>query len=268
MPELRWALLIVGVLFLAGLAWWEMRRPRRGLPRADARPELHTDVRSTRQEPSFDVPPAQRNLHAALGPDFELPHMSAQDEDEDIDDVEASREEPAADMTLDDIDTAVPVEAQDEPAAAPAVADARPAWPAEGERRILALRVVPQAPARFGGRSLRQALEDSGFVHGVYGIYHHALEDGRVLSSAANLTRPGNFDPANMDTQFFHGLNVFTVLPGPLPAERALEELAANAGDLAARLDAVVQDDLGRLLTAGRLAELKLRLSTAQGPEA
>src|SRR5215813_12137594 len=27
MPELRWTLLIIGVLFIAVLAWWERRRP-------------------------------------------------------------------------------------------------------------------------------------------------------------------------------------------------------------------------------------------------
>jgi len=28
MSELRWILLSIGVLFIAGLAWWELRRPR------------------------------------------------------------------------------------------------------------------------------------------------------------------------------------------------------------------------------------------------
>ena len=31
MTELRWALLILGVLFIAVLAWWERRRPRQAL---------------------------------------------------------------------------------------------------------------------------------------------------------------------------------------------------------------------------------------------
>ncbi|MEO7773137.1 MAG: cell division protein ZipA C-terminal FtsZ-binding domain-containing protein [Steroidobacteraceae bacterium] len=270
MPELRWALLVFGVLFLTGLAWWEMRKPRRGLPRGDAPPELHSDVRAMRQEPSFDTPPAQRALHAALGPDFELPHMRAKELDQ-IDD-----DEPASDAETPSVRPVDLAQDTDDPPLAepgPIVDQAPPArtpgpWPVEGERQILTLRVVPQAPARFGGRSLREALEETGYVHGVYGIYHQSLDDGQVISSAANLTRPGNFDPPNMDGQFFHGLNLFTVLPGPLTAERALEELAASAGDLAHRLDALVQDDLGRLLTAARLAELKLRLARVTGPAA
>src|SRR5262245_18016319 len=28
MSELRWTLLVLGVLFIAALAWWELRRPR------------------------------------------------------------------------------------------------------------------------------------------------------------------------------------------------------------------------------------------------
>ena len=35
MSQLRWTLLILGVLFVAGLAWWEMRRQRQS-PRKDS----------------------------------------------------------------------------------------------------------------------------------------------------------------------------------------------------------------------------------------
>jgi len=40
MSELRWALLIIGVVFIVALAWWERRRPRQasgGLERARSR---------------------------------------------------------------------------------------------------------------------------------------------------------------------------------------------------------------------------------------
>src|SRR6266850_5780362 len=40
MPELRWTLLILGVLFIGVLAWWERRKPRHA-PGADAGGESH-----------------------------------------------------------------------------------------------------------------------------------------------------------------------------------------------------------------------------------
>jgi cell division protein ZipA len=68
MPELRWTLLIIGVLFVAILAWWERRRPHQASRQAphiseDPRP-VGTDVwgsaesvgASSAREPSLTLP--------------------------------------------------------------------------------------------------------------------------------------------------------------------------------------------------------------------
>src|SRR6266404_5464150 len=51
MPELRWTLLIIGVLFIAILAWWERRRPHQASRQAphisgDPRPIVSNDPSS------------------------------------------------------------------------------------------------------------------------------------------------------------------------------------------------------------------------------
>src|SRR5512139_2318808 len=53
MPELRWILLIVGALLVAGLWWWELKRSRgtRDVPPLPAEPE--TPASQSRQEPRF-----------------------------------------------------------------------------------------------------------------------------------------------------------------------------------------------------------------------
>src|SRR5215467_10518528 len=61
MPELRWTLLIIGVLFIAILAWWERRRPHQA-PRNDPSWGLDGESGSTRpsthanREPTLTLP--------------------------------------------------------------------------------------------------------------------------------------------------------------------------------------------------------------------
>jgi hypothetical protein len=140
-------------------------------------------------------------------------------------------------------------------------------WPPERQDRILALRVVPPSGDRFGGRSLRLAMTSNGLVHGPQDIFHWATDEGRVILSAAGLTRPGTFDLTLMDGQFFLGLQLFSVLPGPLPPQRMLEELVAVGRDIASRLGGSVLDELGRPLDAARIDALQRSLS-APPPEA
>jgi FtsZ-interacting cell division protein ZipA len=142
-------------------------------------------------------------------------------------------------------------------AAAPAI---KLSWPAETERRIVTLRVIPKAEPRFPGRALRQAFGGSGFVHGPLDIYHLPDEHGRVLLSAAALAQPGTFDPSIMDSQRFSGLNLFAVLPGPMPEREVFEELVHAARQLADRLDGLITDQHGDELTAGRIAKLRQSL--------
>ncbi|MGH8150506.1 MAG: hypothetical protein ACRETB_11115, partial [Steroidobacteraceae bacterium] len=64
--KLRWTLLLLGVLFLAGLFWWELRRPRRarGADPQHPEPALHLDPPlrpqhpdGVRREPVLTLPP-------------------------------------------------------------------------------------------------------------------------------------------------------------------------------------------------------------------
>ena len=50
---------------------------------------------------------------------------------------------------------------------------------------------------------------------------------------------------------------MFTVLPGPLPSQQALDELIGTARLLAGRLGGVLQDDRGAALSLQRIAHLR-----------
>ena len=140
------------------------------------------------------------------------------------------------------------------------------AWPKEDERRIVTLRVMPQTEPRFQGRTLRQAFAAAGFWHGPLDIYH--LPEGlrierRVVLSAAALAHPGTFDPSIMDSQRFSGINLFAVLPGPMPERETFDELVHAARQLAERLDGRITDQHGEELTAQRIARLRQSLEAA-----
>jgi len=253
MSELRWTLLALGGLFLAVLAWWELRRPR----------QAHNLL-----EPRA-TPPADARLESEREPggadSIELPEMRARI---------ALTELPVL-RVADDAADAAPVAAAVAPQGSPPVPEetARPAhppsatvsvlpsepiveWPPESTRTVVALRLV--APGeRFQGRMVRQALAAEGFVLGKFAIFHRPAADGRAVVSAASLTKPGTFDRESIDRQRYGGLNLFAVLPGPLSPAAAFDELLGTARGLNDRLHGALQDEHGEPLTPLRVAAIR-----------
>jgi cell division protein ZipA len=151
------------------------------------------------------------------------------------------------------------------PAAEPTVSAPRADWPAEQERRIVGLRIVARNGERFTGSSVRQALQGEGFMHGDMQIFHRSTGDGRVLLSAASLTRPGSFDLATMDSLLYRGLNLFAVLPGPLTGRETVDKLLLTGHTIAQRLRGELQDSRGELLNEARLAEMRREAAASDG---
>ena len=136
-------------------------------------------------------------------------------------------------------------------------------WPADEERHIVTLRIVSARQDRLAGRALRQGLAGCGFRHGQLGIFHLPADDGRVVLSAASLVRPGTLDPATMDLERFAGVNLFAVLPGPIPPRLALDRLATVAEELAGRVAGLVQDESGAPFTGAARARWRERCMSA-----
>jgi FtsZ-interacting cell division protein ZipA len=189
----------------------------------------------------------------------------------------AISDEVAVDMSADHARRPEPYIGQDDEISAARVVEDLPvptpptltlAWPPESERRIVTLRVVPKSEPRFAGRALRQAFGGSGFLHGPLDIYHLADSQGRVVLSAAALAQPGTFDPSIMDSQRFSGLNLFAVLPGPMPVRDTFEELVRAARQLAERLGGAITDQHGEELTAARITRLRQSLEGAPPTQA
>ena len=289
MPELRWTLLIIGVLFVVALAWWERRRPHQasrqppqisGEPRpvvnddaswgpdiaaANPRgpreptltlPEIRTEVRT--RQPS--APP--RELPVVEIPGDELVGLRVDDEPvEDEVAEEAIAEEPQDEESIvptpESISALEPEKAPERPP--PIAPGAKPIveWPPEEQRKLVSLRIVARPPERFRGSLVRQALAAEGFVLGELDIFHKPDSANRTVLSAASLTKPGTFDLETMDSQRFVGLNLFAVLPGPKSPLKTFEELLLTARMLNERLEGGLQDDRGGPLTPIRIQALR-----------
>src|ERR1700738_1943449 len=77
MPELRWTLLIIGVLFVLILAWWERRRPHQASRQAphisgDPRPVVHNDPS---WGPDIESANPRANPNAIRDPTLILPEI-------------------------------------------------------------------------------------------------------------------------------------------------------------------------------------------------
>jgi FtsZ-interacting cell division protein ZipA len=239
------------VVFMAGLAAWELRRPRQGRrdalgPPGRSEPQLGhlSDFAPTASPSHAEMSPLGSPLGSPLVISLDAP-------------VEPAVHQPIEPVAL--APEPCPQVVEDQPAPAMGPGDILVPiveWPPEDQRHILSVRVVALNPERLLGRPLRQALGACGFVHGRFGIFHQPGTDGRALISAPNQSKPGSFDPGSMDFQRFRGLGLFTVLPGPLPPAAALDHLLDTASDLAERLQARLQDEHGQPLDEVRLEAL------------
>ncbi|MGI9246483.1 MAG: cell division protein ZipA C-terminal FtsZ-binding domain-containing protein [Steroidobacteraceae bacterium] len=143
----------------------------------------------------------------------------------------------------------------DDPGKDAPATDASPARP-KRPQKIFAVRVSAASGAGLSGARILDALHSEGLRFGRYDIFH-ALHEGRPVFSVASLKDPGTFDLQAMPESEYPGVLLFTVLPGPLPAADAFDEMIAAARSFAARLDGALADDKGAPLTAHRTARLR-----------
>ncbi|HTB69110.1 MAG TPA: cell division protein ZipA C-terminal FtsZ-binding domain-containing protein [Steroidobacteraceae bacterium] len=281
MPELRVTLMVVGGIFLIALAWWELRRSRQVRGSELPRPAPEPPPRAPERSSDWDLPPLDLPRMSARDPEAELPVVEVPAAD--FAALEARAEASAAngiDGLLSELagnqapDPPMGEEPWTEPAAAaapepvpaplaatlssPAVPGAAVVvdWPAAQDSQVLAVRLVSMGE-KFSGRAVRMALAAEGFVLGKFSIFHKPAPDGRALLSIASLNKPGTFDLHSIDLQRYGGLNLFTVLPGPMPGPDAVDELLVCAQVLSQRLRGTLQDETGQPLSPARTAVMR-----------
>jgi len=270
MPELRWILLGLGLLFFIWLWWRETRRPhqaanssaRAGEPERIEPPIALLDKhRRTPPDPPIYEPPIYDDgleVEIDVGPRPEIEPAAfsvaraAQDR--------IARElfsRPAGDA----FERIEPVLAETE-YVAEEMAEIEAAPPVE--ERIVTLRLAAPPLERFGGSELVEALRAAGLEHGKFSIFHKTTPAGATIFSVASLVEPGTFDLERIAGRRFPGVSLFAVLPGPMEATAILEDMIASGRKMAERLQGILQDERGAAMSPQRLADLRATIADWQ----
>lgn len=269
--ELRWILLALSLVLLAGIWWWGRRRSSQAPGDAQLReitPALEpqrpeTAPREADPDGSWGVPPFEplsiRTQDYEHVPVLDGPMMVSADPA--VTPAAATAVQsavppargaaPAAVLAPGRVPTLLP-ESTDRSTAAPAQAAN-----ASERQKIVTVRVCAPGEARWSGATLLSALELHGLAYGRYQVFHRRHVDGRSLFCVASLIEPGTFDVARMSSEEFRGITLFAVLPGPVEPLMTVDELLGAARGLAQELSGMVQDHRGMPLSPQRAAALR-----------
>lgn len=228
MPELRWILLLVGLLVLAVIYVWGRRRSV----------ERHEESQTlSRVEPRLDadLPPWEAET-------VPLPEREPEPEPEPI------LAEPAPRRQL---DTQLELGGHH--------GEAQPGGKASAEsepQKILVLHIRPVRGDEFSGPELLQAFEAEGLNYGDYGAFHHLDDAGRSLFTVVSMLEPGSFPVEQMEGFRTRGLTAFMMVRTAGSVE-ALARMIACARRLASLLEGEVLDEAGSTLTNQRATHMK-----------
>lgn len=277
--DLRWILLALSLVLLAGIWWWGRRRSLQA-PGNPALREMSPTIAPMRSEAYADNAPPKA--------ESEVEEVEAAEADAEDTPVSRGRDwgvppfEPLSIRTQDYdrvpiLDGPMMVDADLVPARSPAVApipatgrvptllesgDRSSAAPVQAanaseQQKIVTVRVCAAGEARWSGATLLSALELHGLAYGRYQVFHRRHVDGRSLFCVASLIEPGTFDVTRMSSEEFRGITLFAVLPGPVEPLLTIDELLSAARGLAQELAGMVQDSKGMPLSPQRAAALR-----------
>lgn len=253
MDNLRWALLVVAVVVVAGLYLWESRR------RARRRDEEGLLDESERQ--------ILENIAAERGPDdpfADLADLRGErvDLDFDLSDMAliggASRDEVPPVPDVEPAPRPAPAARARQPAAEPARARG-------GEELIVVLNLAAPEGSPFRGPALRDALESVEMRFGDMDIFHHhGVGDMRTdepVFSAASMVKPGTLRLDALEDLSTPGLTLFMRLPGPLDPKVAFELMLNTGHRLAQALGGELWDETRSVLSAQTIAHIRERIA-------
>lgn len=253
MDNLRWILLLSGILLIVGIFAWEVFRRRHST----------WDEEETAQDQSFETQGdglfADRHQDAVTQSNIstkdEVPLRNRNVEMGDLAAVTPHEGTQAGERVRKRSPSTEPMERDDGAARAGKA----------GETLLIAISVMARPGRRFCGSAIREALEELGMRHGEMGIFHQYRVGERVLThpafSAANALEPGSFDLDAMDSLYTPGVMLFMQLPGELDETDAFDLMLATGRQLAERLDGELRDETRSSLTLQSISHMRERIS-------
>lgn len=292
MDTLRWILLAIGILVLAGIylygkrSEWSSRRlpgSRGGHdPRLDTEYDelgLHRNDGAGEHDWVDDVRPVNRAVEESE-PALSAPPPARKPSPDPLRSKHADQPPapPAADPLLADdgwVDD-VRVVSQDEPASdAPEAAPRHPGEakfessrkqrhiepePGAPEELLIIHVVADRAVGTFGGEDIATAFEACDLTFGSMQIYHRAAAAGEPLFSAVNMVKPGTFDPEHFSTLQTPGISLFMQLPGPEQPMLAFRTMSDCARRIAEYLGGRLEDETHSTFTTQTLSHYEERV--------
>lgn len=233
MSELRWILLLIGVLIVAGVYGYTRYQ------------------RHLRDEASFGRRGAQRDVLDVRGDE---PVISSADEVVDASDLPPIEFEPGG---------------GEAPAGgAGAAADRDDGAAPEKPREIVILHVRAPEDRPWPGEAVARAAADAGLRQTDKNIFQYFLpESERALFHVADMFKPGVFDWQRLGEARLRGLSLFMQLPVHCPAPEAFETMLNCARRLVESLNGEMLDAHRRPLTEEALADMRALCEAHDGPQ-
>ncbi|AGY91671.1 hypothetical protein SPICUR_03390 [Spiribacter curvatus] len=247
MDELRWILLGLGILIIAGVYGY-----------------------ARLQDWRRDGPPWRRRGRAQREPFAGYSEPALDDDDDDILGparvVEpTSTPTPTPTPAPNPGDSAEPAPAAEPPSAAEPPVDelAEVRGRAVGEEKIIALSVMAPETVPYNGAGVAEVLESAGLRLTAQGVFQRTLEtdDGPVaLFTVANIVEPGTFDASNPGATQTPGIVLIMQLPAPFDGLAAFEMMLTTARRVAQTLGGQLLDGRRCDLTTQAIEHLREEL--------
>lgn len=124
---------------------------------------------------------------------------------------------------------------------------ARDPGPPIDPEKIVAMRMAARAGSTMQAEALVLKLRELGLRHGKFGIFHRHRPDadGPPLFSVASMTEPGSFDLTKVRDTRLPGVTLFMVLPGPEDPVGCFDDMVEVARALAQDLEGEILDESG-----------------------
>jgi len=231
MDSLRLVLLVLGLLFIAGMYfWYRFKQDDESLKF----PQLEKLLKQLSSR--FSVPRKEADFATAGDyddlPDDDIEHFSTLNT--------AVDEQP-------DTDDLAPMSAHADPAVLP------------GEELVVVLSIMAREGRQFSGMDILDTLLANGFAHGEMAIFHYFNDnaDKHPVFSLTNAVEPGTFDMDTIEALRTPGLSLFMQLPGALDARTAFELMLEKGRALASDLQGELCDETRSVLTMQTIGHLK-----------
>lgn len=244
--EFRYALIVLGVLAMAGLAlhgWWSARKASqqaqsRYMPedKSSGAPEGFDEYGVGKKRKLAPGEKPQPKPAPSVAPRSDRLREPAKKFREEREKTAEVHDEPSLSFSADD-DADVSHDTE--------VAD-------QGPSEVLILYVLLPEGQEINGAMLLPSLLTLGFKYGEMNIFHRHQDSagsGGILFSLANMFNPGTFDLEEMDKLQTRGLSLFMTLPGPGEALQSFNLMHSAARKLSDEFGGQVLDNTRSVLT-------------------